>query len=344
MKKIIFAVCLLLIVISLASCGETEPQSKTYFEYFDTVSVVYSYLEDDPEFEMNCQKVGRLLEKYHRMFDIYYEYQGMNNLCTINKKAASEPVKVSEELMDFLVYAKKMYALSGGKMNIAIGSVTKLWHDCREKADDYLEEPRIPSRKELSEAAAHTSIDALLLDTDNMTVSFSDDKLRLDVGAIAKGYAVEMITRELRESGITSYVLNIGGNISAIGSKPNGKAWSTGITNPDKSSDQAFVCKVKLRDVACVTSGDYERFFTVDGVKYHHIIDPETLMPADYFSSVTIIAKDSAIADMLSTTLFCMSYEDGAKLAESFDDVDVLWVYKNGDTRMTDGFEKILTK
>lgn len=344
MKKFILALCLLLIASSLFSCSEPEPQSKTYFEYFDTVSVVYSYLENDTEFDENCDDIGKLLEKYHRMFDIYYEYQGMNNLCTVNKKAASEPVAVSEELMDFLVYAKEMYSLSDGKMNIAIGAVTKLWHDCREQAESYLEDPEIPSREELLEASAHTSIEALVLDTDNMTVSFSDDKLRLDVGAIAKGYAVEMITRELRDRGVTAYVLNIGGNISAIGSKPNGKGWKTGITNPDKSSDEPFVCRVDLCDTACVTSGDYERTFTVDGTKYHHIIDPETLMPADYFSSVTIIAKDSAISDMLSTTLFCMSYEEGAKLVASFEGIEVLWVYKNGDTRMTDGFEKILTK
>ena len=164
--------------------------------------------------------------------------------------------------------------------------------------------------------------------------------MRLDVGAIGKGYAAEMAKDFLIEKGVSSYVLNIGGNICAIGEKTNGNGWITGITNPDKTSEEAFVCRVVIRDISLVTSGNYERYYVVNGVNYHHIIDPETLMPANYFSSVSIFAEDSGLADALSTALFCMSYEDGKALAESLG-VDVIWVKENGEVLMTDGIELV---
>jgi thiamine biosynthesis lipoprotein len=132
-------------------------------------------------------------------------------------------------------------------------------------------------------------------------------------------------------------VLNIGGNLRAIGEKVTGEGWVTGITNPDKTSADSFVCRVSIKDTSLVTSGDYERYYVVDGKKYHHIIDPKTLMPATYFSSVSIFTKDSALADALSTALFCMSYEDRRTLIESIGGVEVIWVYPDGKVVMTDG-------
>ena len=136
---------------------------------------------------------------------------------------------------------------------------------------------------------------------------------------------------------MTSYTLNIGGNIRTIGTKASGDGWITGITNPDKSSDDEFVCRVSIKDISLVSSGDYERFYVVDGKPYHHIIDPKTNMPAEYFSSISIFTKDSALADALSTALFCMSYEDGLALTEKIGGVEVIWVDGDGTLTMTDG-------
>ena len=146
----------------------------------------------------------------------------------------------------------------------------------------------------------------------------------------------------LEKKGVDSYVLNVGGNSRARGNKNGKDGWKTGITNPDKTSDEKFCARIMLSDTSCVTSGNYERYFELGGEKYHHIIDPETLMPARYFASVTVICRDSALADALSTALFCMPYEEGLALVESLDGVDVLWVYEDGRQEMTDGFEKIL--
>ena len=167
------------------------------------------------------------------------------------------------------------------------------------------------------------------------TVRRTDPRALIDVGAIGKGYATEKAAQYLESKGCTSYVLNIGGNIRIVGTKVNGDGWVTGIKNP--LDPEIYAYYTKIADTSCVTSGDYERYFMVDNVKYHHIIDEETLMPAEYFSSVTIITKDSGLADTLSTALFCMSYEEGLELVESLDGVEVLWIFKDGEQKTTDG-------
>ncbi len=344
-KRLLCAVlCAALFLGILTSCAlqnEEEPktQAESYYEFFNTVSVVLSYKGDSTEeFSDNCKAVSSLLSDYHKLFDIYYEYEGVNNLKTLNKNAGKEPIKVDERLIDFLIYCKEMYTLTGGKTNVAMGSVLKLWHDEREIGLDTPEKAKLPSTDALLEANLHTDINALVIDKEAGTVLISDAKVQLDVGAIGKGYAAEKAAELLEERSVTSYVLNIGGNIRAIGEKVTKGGWITGITNPDKESDEPFVCKLEIKDTSLVTSGDYERFYTVDGVKYHHIIDTETLMPAEYFSSVSVLVSDSGLADALSTALFCMSYEDGLALAKKTG-AEVIWVRKNGDILMTDGIE-----
>ena len=185
----------------------------------------------------------------------------------------------------------------------------------------------------------HCNIDDLIIDKASGTVYISDPDMSLDVGAIGKGYATEKAAELLISRGISSYVLNIGGNIRAIGEKVTGDGWVTGITNPDHTSGEQFVARVNIKNISLVTSGDYERFYTVEGVKYHHVIDPVTLMPASYFSSVSVFTPDSGLADALSTALFCMSYEDGKELVESIGEVDVIWVDTEYNVYYTDGIE-----
>lgn len=347
-KKIVSLVLCLCVFISLStSCrgrenngGVKEPktQAKSYYEYFDTVSVIFSYKGDSPEeFYANHSAVGELLGEYHKLFDIYYEYSGINNIKTINKSAGKSPVEVDKKLIDFLLYCKEAYTLTGGKTNIAMGAVLKLWHDCREAAQEDPKSARIPTLEELTEASLHCDINSLIIDEEAGTVYISDPDMSLDVGAIGKGYATERAAEMLISRGVSSYVLNIGGNIRAIGEKVTGDGWVTGITNPNKLSDESFIAKVSIKDTSLVTSGDYERYYYADGEKYHHVIDPVTLMPAAYFSSISIFTLDSALADVLSTALFCMSYEDGLSLVESIGGVEVIWVDTEYNVKHTDG-------
>jgi thiamine biosynthesis lipoprotein len=246
-------------------------------------------------------------------------------------------MKVEPELIEFLLYAKELYTLTGGEMNVMMGSVLKLWHDAR-TAGTY-----VPDMDKLTAAKALTDISLLEIDEENNTVRIAKAGASLDVGALGKGYATEKAAEHLENEGVTSYVLNIGGNIRIIGTKPDGSGWRTGVTNPHNKDTYANY--INISDISCVTSGDYERYYTVDGVKYHHIIDKDTLMPSDYFSSVTILTKNSGLADALSTALFSMSYEDGLLLLEKIEEeVEVLWIEKDGTQLMTEGFTKYIAK
>lgn len=319
-----------------------EVRSKTIsYLHFNTVSTLSSYGDtSEEEFENYVKIADEMLEYYHRLFDIYYEYASVNNIKTINQNAGKKPIEVDKELIDFLVYCKELYTLTDGKTNIMLGSVLKIWHDAREMADKdfgYLHPDYLPGASELEAANAHTSIDSLIINVEENTVYISDPSASIDVGAIAKGYAAKKVADRLKNMGADSMVLNAGGNIITIGLKPDGSKWVTGITNPDKTAENSLSCRVEIGSVALVTSGDYERYFICDGTRYHHIIDPDTLMPANYFASVSIFTSDSGLADALSTALFCMSYEDGLELVKKIGGIDVIWINSNGEIKTTEG-------
>ena len=353
MKKI---VSLLLIILSVCSilpvfsaCNNIKTPKKEYttrsktvsYTHFNTVSTLSSYGDiSDEEFDAYVKTVDEMLEYYHELFDIYYEYAGINNLKTVNKNAGKSPVAVDEELIAFLEYCKELFTLTHGKTNIMFGSVLTIWHNARELADEsggYLDESLLPTQEKLAEAAKHTSIDLLVINKEEKTVYISDPEASIDVGAIAKGYAAGKIAEKLKALGADSMALNAGGNIVTIGLKPDGDHWVTGITNPNKETFNSLICKVKIGETSLVTSGDYERYFVSGNQTYHHIIDPDTLAPANYFASVSIFTPNSGLADALSTALFCMSYEEGLALVREIENVDVLWIYSDGTMKMTNG-------
>ena len=314
-----------------------EPKGKVYYSYFDTVSYVYDYAGDSAErFDKRSAEVSHILSEYHQLFDIYHEYSGRNNLCTLNKAAGGEALELDARLVDFLLYAREMYTLTNGEMNVMLGAVLRLWHDCREAASDDPASARIPTEEELEEAAKHTGIELLEIDAERNTVRITDPAASIDVGALGKGYAAERAAEYLESVGAFGYVLNIGGNIRCIGTRPDGSGWVTAVRDP--LDEESYACSIRISDTACVTSGVYERFFTVKGERYHHIIDKDTLYPAAYFSSLTVVTHDSALADALSTALFCMSAEEGEALAQTLGGVELLWIFPDGTTRSTPGF------
>ena len=330
---------ILVVLTSLFSCdgfGMTDaPREKIFFDFFDTVTYIYDYSGgSDDDFDANCAKTESVLREYHRLFDIYNEYSGMNNLCTVNKNAGGDAVKVDGRLIDFLLYAKELHAKTDGETNVMMGAILRLWHDARSDAESASSNLNIPTSAALEEAAWHTSIDLLEIDGDAGTVRISDKNASIDVGAVGKGYAAEKAGELLRTNGARGYVLDVGGNLKIIGTKPDGSGWKTGIRDPENTQNYAHY--LTLANTSCVTSGDYERYFTVDGQKYHHIIDKDTLMPSEHFSSVTVIAPDSGLADALSTALFCMSYEEGTELLKNFENVDVIWITRDGQKYLTD--------
>lgn len=327
-------VLLLIICFSITSCKKSETNVKMLYGYFDTSTTVYDYSGGKEEdFSENCKEIEELLDYYHRLFDIYNEYSGMTNLATVNKSAAHEAVKVDRELIDFLKFSKEMYYTTDGAVNIAMGAVLSVWHDYREKAYKDPKSAKLPPMELLVEKSRHCDIEKLVIDEENLTVRFLDPEMSLDVGAIAKGYSVERAAELIKSEKLSAYVLDVGGNLRVIGEKPNGDSWRTGVKNPDPTSDEPYAYYLDIKDTSVVTSGDYQRYYIVDGKKYHHIINGETLMPSEHFASVTIVCEDSGVADALSTALFNVSYEDGVRLAEKIGDVSVVWVMPDGTVK-----------
>ena len=350
MKRILSILLLVSFILSFTSCfnerdkTEYETRSRTVSTfYFNTLSTIYTYGdESDETIEKYVNIADETLSYYHELFDIYFEYSGVNNIKTINKNAGKSPVKVDKEMIDFLLYCKELYTITGGKTNVMLGSVLKIWHDAREDAEDdfgYLNPSDLPTEAELQSAMKHTSIDLLVIDEEESTVYISDSNASLDVGAIAKGYAVDALYEKIKAEGASSVALNIGGNIRTIGLKPDGEKWVTGITNPDKNSNESLKCRIRIGEASLVTSGDYERYFIAGDKKYHHIIDPDTLLPAEYFSSVSILTTSSCLADALSTALFCMSYEEGLSLITSLGGIEVIWILMDGTVKHTSGID-----
>ena len=238
-----------------------------------------------------------------------------------------------------------MYNTTDGKLNIAMGSVLRIWHDYREAAGQTETDAdnKLPSQEELDAAARHCDINNLVMDEEAKTVYLVDPEMSLDVGSVGKGYAVEMVAQAAEARGLTSALISVGGNLRAIGVKPDGSQWSGGVENPWNASefytsDSSYVAAVNMSDMALVTSGDYQRYYVVDGVRYHHLIDPATLWPAAYFNGVSVLAPDSGVADCLTTGLFCMPLEEGQKIVESLDGVEALWCTTDGQLVTSSGW------
>ncbi len=330
---LILSLCL---ILPLTSCGGFSKRLEKYtaytLDYFDTVITLIGYAPDEETFHEVKNEIFTLLREYHELFSIYDSAEDVNNLKKLNDERS---IQASEKLVDFLIYGKDVYHKTNGRTNIAMGAVLSLWHKAREAGELDPVNARLPNAEALREAAMHCDINSLVIDETTMTVSLTDEKASLDVGALGKGYAVEMIAETMEAKGISGYLINAGGNVRGIGLRGDGTPWRVGIENPN---GEDFLAELSIVSESLVTSGSYMRYYYVDGKAYHHIISPDTLMPSEGIVSLSVLSDNSAEADALSTALFTLSYEDGVKLLQNFPEVEVLWLLDNGEIRMTDGF------
>ncbi len=337
---IVLAAAVLLPRIAVAP-GSVRYQTG-FFDVFDTYSEIIVYAPTEEAAKEIADAAHSELLAYHQLYDIYNDYDGVTNLKTVNERAGTAPVAVDARIMALLSFAKTMAEETGGRMNVAMGSVLSIWHDYRTKG---LEDPAsaaLPTTEELQAAAEHTDIDDLVLDPEAGTVFFADPALQLDVGAVGKGFAVERVAEQLEAAGVGGALLSIGGNVRAVGSRGDGSAWRVNVQNPDLTADDQSLATLGLTDLSLVTSGSYQRYYTVNGVQYHHIIDPDTLFPAAWLWSVSVVAQDSGLADALSTALFTLSVADGQALLTHFEGVNALWVTPDGAQTQTEGFSDLL--
>jgi len=336
-RKLISA---LLLAVLLCGCTQMQPEQKqynaTFLTLFDTVTTIVGRAESPEEFREKAQTVHDQLLEYHQLFDVYKDYEGLNNLKTVNDAAGDHPVEVDRRIIDLLLDCKSYYDLTGGKVNAAMGSVLVKWHEAR---NDSLDDPvnaYLPEHEALVRAGGHMDFSNVVIDEGASTVFITDPDTRLDVGAVAKGWAVQRVAEQTEDA----LLISVGGNVCATGPKDEtGTAWVIGIQNPDGGED--YLHTLYLTKGSVVTSGDYQRYYAVDDKIYHHIIDPETLYPSEYWRSVSIVCEDSGLADALSTALFLLPLEEGQALLNQCK-AEALWVDFEGNMYYSPGFEAFI--
>ncbi len=324
MKRLLPALWAVLISLSIFSGCEKAPPERfqtSYTDVFDTVCTFTAYCESEEEFISVSESLHEELLRLHRLFDIYYG-PTEGGILALNRDGCLD--NPDEDIVSLLELGKEYYDVSGGKLNIAMGSVLSLWHYARENS-------ALPDKDELMQASMHMDISKLIIE--NGKITLSDPEMRIDVGAIAKGYAAQKAAELVRNLGIRNFALDLGGNIKTSGSKPDGD-WNIGVRDPNGG----ILTGIKAKDLSIVTSGDYERFFELDGVRYSHIISPDTLYPAAMYRSVTVVCENSADGDALSTSLFCMDFESGKALCEKLE-IRAIWVMPDGSIQTVGDIE-----
>ena len=332
----------LLCVLLLGGCASVpkEPEltkyNASFLNLFDTVTVMTGYAESEESFTETAQAIQDELLYYHQLFDIYNDYEGINNLKTVNDNAGIAPVKVDPAVVELLTDCRTYYELTGGRVNVALGSVLHLWHMARNDSIDDPANAYLPDMAQLEKAAEHTSFDHVVIDEAASTVYLSDPEMRLDVGAIAKGWSVQRVCENVPEG----LLISVGGNVCATGPKDDkGTPWVIGVQNPDGGED--YLHTLYLSEGSMVTSGDYQRTYTVEGKAYHHIIDPDTLYPSTHWRSVTVSCADSGLADALSTALFLLPQAEGQALLDSLG-AKAMWVAADGSILYSEGFQDLI--
>lgn len=340
--KIGMILIITLIAGMLSGCGDKTTRYEVQFtDLFDTSSNIIGYTKTKAEFDTQAKFIYKELAIFHQLTDIYNNYEGINNLKTVNDNAGITPVKVDKRLIDLMIFSKDVYNLTDGKVNVAFGSVLRIWHQYREAGIAIPSSAAVPPMELLLEANKHIDINKIIIDEQASTVYLEDKEMSIDIGALAKGYATEQAALAgEKELGITSMLLSIGGNVRSIGEKGNGEgSWNVGVQNPEKEDGTSILHSVSLMGKSLVTSGDYERYYMVDGKRYCHIIDPDTLMPANHYRAVTILTKDSGMADALSTGSFILSLDEAKALMAKVEGAEAVFVMPDGSLSYTSGYE-----
>lgn len=329
MKQRAVALALMLILLApLASgCwwqgGDAEPKDlqdfqQTFFAMDTMVDVILYTAKDEAEVEAIFRQVGDELARLH---DILSYFVWDSDVQKISAAAGQQPVAVNPETLAVVATALEYGDLTQGAFDITLAPVLRLY--------EFGQQQSKPTAEQLAQALPLVGYQQVELDTAAGTVYLPRQGMAIDLGGIAKGYVVDRITDMLRELEVEIGVVNAGGDINFTGPKQDGSPWRIGIKNPD--SPRSLFAVVLVEGKAVVTSGDYERYFIgEDGLRYHHIIDPETGLPARLCRSVTIVAPTAELADLLSTAVFILGPDRGMALVESLEGVEAL-IWDAGD-------------
>ena len=361
----------ILLILSLSAC-KSEPIrfSNVLIDVgFNDAPVTFvAYTENEAKFNQFQEILRDEILVLGQLFDKYNNYEGLNNLKTINDNAGIQPVEVDQALIDLIQFAKEYYTITQNTFDISMGSVLEVWHNYRDEgkllnSSDPAQYGRVPTLEELQIAKECVSWDFIEVNDENNTVYINNPCASLDVGGIAKGFAADIVVEKLIEAGLQTAIINIGdSSIITIGTKPNGDEWGVGIAQPKKNvliADSSVDTLYFEGSIHISTSGDNQNYYIAEGdIIYHHLIDPSTLYPVvTSLHSVTIATSlSAAAAEALSKAMFILPYDEALSLlnklkAENPNDViDAVWVYEldkapsNTESKGSAGFSVVHSK
>lgn len=308
-----------------------EPMSETYF-IFDTIVNVKIY--DTRATKDNLKDIDDILKNIDKKIS---RNQETSEISKVNAQSGIAPVQVSDDTYDLVNKALDYAKRTDGLFDPAIGKLVGLWNIGHEGA-------HVPPTADIEEALKLCDYSKIEMNDATHEIYLQEKGMDIDLGSIGKGYAADVIYDYLSEKGFHSAIIDLGGNVFAMGSKPGGKKWTIGVQDPDKERGNP-IGTIQVEDKTIVTSGIYERFFIENGKLYQHIINPTTGYPVENnISSVTIVTNRSTDADALSTTLFVLGIDEGLKFIENTPDTEALFISKDKKLYGTSGFKKLLNK
>ncbi|MBS1126153.1 MAG: hypothetical protein H6Q93_142 [Nitrospirae bacterium] len=322
----------LLLCMLLSSCSANRlsayKKSKALLDTFVTITVVAA---SQDMADKAIEDAFNVIEKFG---DLVNFYSDKSELSAINRNAGIREVRVSPETLDIIEKALFVSEKSGGAFDPTIGPEIKLW--------DFLKKVK-PSDAEIRKNLPLVNYKNIIIDRTKSTVFLSRRDMLLDLGGIAKGFAADLAVQSLKQKGISSGLVAVAGDIKAFGLKPDKKPWIVGIKNPrQKSNDDEIIARVPLSDKAISTSGDYERYFIMDGKRFHHLLIPKSGYPANTCQSVSVIADQGVMTDAFSTAFFVLGPERGLGLAKEMG-MDVMIIDSKGALHTTPGLQGKLT-
>ncbi|MDF9406870.1 FAD:protein FMN transferase [Pelotomaculum isophthalicicum JI] len=334
MKRWRLVISLLFVIFACSGCGLKSAQLKEFTDekfIMDTLIQVTLYSDDEQRGKEALDKTFAEFEKINNLTDRFPK-EGKNasassDVIKINENAGIKPVQVSADTLNIVQRSLYYAQLSGGSFDITVGPIMDLWGFGKNVQ-------RVPSDEQIKKALSLVDYRKVMVDPNNGTVYLQKPGMSLDFGGVAKGYATEEAAKILRESGIEHAIINAGGNVYALGTRPDGTPWRVGVRDP--RDEDGLIAVLSVKDTSVVTSGDYERYFEEGGVRYSHLIDPSTGKQARDLMQTTVVAESSTDADIINKPLFVLGPQRGMSLAKSLQGIGAIFVGADKQVTFTD--------
>lgn len=318
-----------LALASFASCAEVSPsplpivvkRTQMHMGTLVTITAV------SPDQDVGNRAMQAAFDEIKRLEQVLSTWRSDSELSRVNQEAGRRPVQVSPETLELVTRSLELGRLTQGGFNVALGPAIEAW--------SVTERQRIPDERELQQLKPLVDWTRIQVNKEARTIYLPHTGMRIDVGGIGKGYAADRAVAEMKRVGVMGGVVALSGDIKAFGVLPDRKGFPVGIKHPRR--EEELIAMIDLNDEAVSTAGDYERFFERDGVRYHHILDSQTLHPAGACQSVTVIAKEGIVADGLDTGIFVLGPEQGMALVERLPGVEAIIIDQEGKITVSSG-------